>query len=150
MKNRVILALAALSFAASMIGASATAQERNELSRSAADLSRMLGPPAGSALAEGGLPLHIHPKAEALEQRAIRADDEDALVAGLSSAMPVIPAASLVGTDLQPFLRSPGGQQAGSGFAPIKAALAGQIETGGLLSRSADPASLLYLYAPPK
>jgi hypothetical protein len=148
MKNTVILGLAALSLAAGIINTSATAEERNESSRSGDDLSRLRGP-AGAVPSTGGLPLYAHPKAEALERRAMRSDDENGLVAGDSAATPVIPAASLVGSDAQQML-SPGGQQTGSGFAPIKAALAGRRETGDLLTRSADPASLLYLYAPPK
>jgi len=149
MKKKVILALAGLAMAASTIGPSAMADESNALSISGADLSRLLTAP-GSLPSGGGFALPAPAKSEAAEQRALRSGGENALLAEPLTAAPIIPAQSLVAGDLQlTLLSSPGGQPATGAFAPIKSALAGQSDSD-LLSRSADPASLGFVYAPVK
>jgi hypothetical protein len=148
MKNTIISALATLSAAVGLISVSADADERNELSRSGGNISRPFMS-SGAVAPAGWLPIPDNSKAEPLEQRSLRTSEGSGSVAGLSAAKPVIPAGSLVGSGQQQMLRSPDGQATGSGFAPIKAALAGHVETSGQPSRSAA-AERLYLFAPPK
>jgi hypothetical protein len=145
MKNTIISSLAALSTAVGIICVSANADERNELSRNGDHLSRLFTS-SGAGAPSGWLPVPDNSKAEPLVQRTLRSGDRTASIA---AGRLVTPAASLVGSGQQQMLRSPNGQETGSGFAPIKAALAAQGETGGQLSRSA-PAGRLYLFAPPK
>jgi hypothetical protein len=148
MKTTMIFTLAALSTAVGIIGVSANADERNELSRNGDHLSHMFMS-SGAVAPAGWLPVPDSSKAEPLQQQTLRSLDGGASVAALSAGTLVNPAASLVGSGQQQMLRSPNGQATGSGFAPIKAALAGQVEIGGQPSRSAT-AGRLYLFAPPK
>lgn len=145
--NTVVLALASLATAVSVLGVSANADEHHELSRSSDRLAHSLMA-SSSAAPAGWLPVSDNSKLQPLEQRTLRSSGGSALVAGLSTGALVIPTASLAGSGQQQMLQSPNGQAAASGFSPIKAALAGQVETGNQLSRSA-PAGRPSLLTPP-
>jgi len=78
---------------------------------------------SGAEAPSGGFAVLNHAKLEPVGMHAVTSDQK-ALVSGLTSTTLVIDGASLLVGDRQEALRAANVQGAGTGFAPIKAALA--------------------------
>ena len=150
MKNAVIYTLSALS-AAGLFCASALADEPQELSSVKSGNVSSLSMKAGAEAPTSGFPVVDLSKVEPLGLRAVSNTARNVLVSGLSNATLVIDRASLVAGGDQLMLRSAIGQGGGSGFAPIKAALAAHPSDANAQEiRSAVPAAARSLYSAPK
>lgn len=145
MKNSVICSLAVVAMSVGAIGAQASAEELNAMSR-AANASRELASP-GPMTWDGASPAVSSALAASMGQRSMQSS-ADAPLDSSSSLTLVIASSSLVASDAQQMSVSPGGELTGSGFAPIKAGMAARAETGDQLTRSADVATLRNLYTP--
>ncbi len=149
MRNSVIFLSAA--FALGLAGAQAMAEESNALT-SAGDRSTHTPATPLAMFAPGATQSDANPATSPLGLRTQLSASEKALMAAPSTATPaIIPTDSLVASDPQQKLLSSGAPVTQSGFAPIKAAaLATRGDTSAELSRSADKATISYLYAPSK